>query len=100
MRSTVTTSCGNLSGVDLEKSTIIAALKRADGNIEEAARDLGCSRRTLQNRMRSHGLPRGRSGRRKRELPYGRKSSSGIVAGLGAAALAGVGYLALRRRPV
>jgi hypothetical protein len=33
------------------------------GNITRAAGRLGVSRRTLQNRMRSAGLPRGRAGR-------------------------------------
>ena len=85
----------------LERETIVAALKQARGNIGEAAKILGASRRTLQNRMREHKLPRGRAGRRKRRLPYGRVSG-GVLAGLGAAAVLGIGLIArskLRRSP-
>lgn len=51
-----------------EKMRIATAIKDADGDITVAARLLNCSRRTLQNRMRQYGLPRGRSGRPPMEL--------------------------------
>ena len=84
--------------MSLERSTIERALKESDDNIGTAARTLGASRRTLQNRMREYGMPRGRAGRRKRRLPYG---GGRVSQGLGAAALAatllGVGYLVTRK---
>lgn len=72
----------------LERDEILAALRAANGNIGVAARRLGASRRTLQNRMREYGIPRGKSGRRKRALPYGRRSHSLAGIGLAAAGLA------------
>lgn len=39
-------------------------------NLNEAADQLGASRRTLQNRMREYDLPYGQAGRRKQELTY------------------------------
>jgi len=81
----------------LERATIEAALERHDGNIGEAARELGASRRTLQNRMREYGMPRGKAGRRKRELPYGKVSGSALGV-LGAAAVVGAGALLYRSR--
>lgn len=56
--------------IPLERSAIVAALERAGGNIGKAARALGASRRTLQNRMREYGMPHGKAGRRHRRLPY------------------------------
>jgi uncharacterized protein YlxW (UPF0749 family) len=87
-----------------ERAKIEAALKNHDGNIEKAAQDLGSSRRTLQNRMREYGMPRGTSGRRKERLPYSRlKDSSGALGIVGAvAAVVGAGLLVnkYRRKPV
>ena len=80
----------------LERETIIAALKHSGGDIGQAARELGASRRTLQNRMREYGLPRGQAGRRKRKLPY-RRSWSGLAT-VGLVTLGAVGGLSLHRR--
>ena len=73
----------------LERDAILSALHRTGGNIGKAARELGASRRTLQNRMREYGLPPGKSGRRKRLLPYAKRSRS-LEVGIGVGALAGV----------
>lgn len=80
--------------MDLERSTILAAIANADGNLSRAAKALGCSRRTLQNRMREYGMARGKAGRRKRKLPYGRRS--GVMTALGAAVVVGAGFLVSR----
>lgn len=81
--------------MNLERDTVLAAIREAQGNISEAAKILGCSRRTLQNRMRAYGIPEGRSGRRKRSLPYRRKRAG---LGYGAAALALVGGVLIGRK--
>lgn len=71
----------------LERETIAAALRRADGNMDVAARMLGCSRRTLQNRLRSYRMPRSRAGRRKRTLRMSSHASAGALAGLAVVAV-------------
>jgi len=81
--------------VDLERPAIVAALRSQGGNIGKAARQLGCSRRTLQNRMREFGLPRGRAGRRRRVLPYRSRTAALGVAG---AAVGVLGLIALTRK--
>lgn len=70
------------------------------GQISKAATDLGASRRTLQNRMREYGLPIGKSGRRKEELPYKRlsKGTRQTLGALGVAAAVGAGILAFKHR--
>lgn len=73
---------------DVERSGIVSALADAEGNITRAAGILGCSRRTLTNRMREFGLPHGQSGRRRRILPYGQKKRGRWAAA--AAAVAGL----------
>ncbi|HYA30342.1 MAG TPA: sigma-54 dependent transcriptional regulator, partial [Acidobacteriota bacterium] len=40
----------------VEKRTIVDALKRTSGNVTHAARALGISRATLQNKMKTYGL--------------------------------------------
>ncbi len=80
----------------LERTSILSALRQAHGNIGKAARALGASRRTLQNRMREYGMARGRSGRPKRRLPYGRHGARAAQL-VGALALVG-GALYLGRR--
>ena len=82
----------------LEREKIASAIRDADGNIGIAARRLGASRRTLQNRMREYGMPRGRSGRRKRRLPY--RSGSGLLGGAALLAGAVLGYQFFRRGTV
>jgi len=92
-----------------ERAKIEEALKNSDYNIEEAAKELGASRRTLQNRMREYGMQRGTSGRRKARLPYGfvkkaaRKLKSPSATGLISAAVAvGAGalvYNKFKRKP-
>lgn len=71
-----------------DRETLLAAI-RGTRNLGEAARSLGVSRRTLQNRMRAAGLARGRGGRPKRKLAYSKRAkgwSAGIAAAVGLAA--------------
>lgn len=49
------------------KARIVAALRETHGNISKAAKLLGYSRRTLQNRMQELGIPRGRAGRPRKQ---------------------------------
>jgi hypothetical protein len=79
----------------LEREAITQALRDAKGNISKTAKILGCSRRTLQNRMREYGMTRGRSGRPKRRL-YGKKRAGWAVAG--GVAVAGLVGVALLKR--
>lgn len=82
--------------VQLERTAIERALRESGDNIGTAARHLGASRRTLQNRMREYGMPRGRAGRRKRRLPYGRGTARAFKAVAIAAGLV-LGYRIFRR---
>jgi len=43
---------------ELERRTIIATLDRTNGNIKEAAAQLGIDRSTLYDRIKRHGIPR------------------------------------------
>lgn len=52
-----------------DRIKILAAIHQTS-NYDEAAKKLGISRRTLQNRMRSLGMTRGKAGRPKRKLGY------------------------------
>lgn len=66
--------------VPVERGAIERAIeqtKRVDprGNLSHAASLLGCSRRTLQNRMRALGMPVGEPGRR-HKLVYLRESDT------------------------
>lgn len=79
---------------DLDRGEIEQALK-AEPNITDAAKSLGVARRTLQNRMRSLGMPVGRSGRPTRKLTYSKRRRS--YAGWGAAAAALVGGVLVGR---
>ena len=78
----------------LERDEITRALRDAGGNVSKAAKLLGASRRTLQNRMRSYGLAPGKSGRPKRLL-YGKKRKMWVG---GAVAAAVVGSVLLIRK--
>lgn len=80
----------------LDRAAVVEAI-RSTKNLGAAARSLGCSRRTLQNRMREYGIAPGRSGRPKRKLSYGRRNKAWAVGGA-VAAVALVGGLALRSR--
>jgi DNA-binding NtrC family response regulator len=46
------------------RTRIEGALATTRGNISEAAKMLGCSRRTLRVRMRELGMPPGKGGRK------------------------------------
>ena len=73
-----------------DQRELVAAI-RGTKNLNEAARRLGVSRRTLQNRMRAYGLARGRGGRPKRKLSYRKRRSPGwgmVMAAAAAGALA------------
>jgi hypothetical protein len=74
-----------MSSSNTDRAAVISAIN-STRNLNEAARKLGASRRTLQNRMREYGLPRGKAGRPKEWLPYKRSSSSTVmtVVGVGA----------------
>ncbi len=79
-----------------DRAAVVEAI-RSTKSLSAAARALGCSRRTLQLRMREYGLARGKAGRPKRKLSYGRRGKVWAVGG--AVAAAGlVGVLALRKR--
>lgn len=78
-----------------ERATIVKALRDANDNMDKAAKALGISRRTLQNRMREYQMTRKKAGRPRRKLYSGKARAWGSVA-VGAAALAGLG-LALTR---
>jgi len=81
-----------------EKAKIQEELRKAGDNIGEAAIALGCSRRTLQNKMRKYGFPPGKAGRRSQMLPYAisRRTKRTIGGALGAAAIIGAGVLGYR----
>lgn len=81
--------------MSLERANIVQAIS-SSSTLDEAARKLGCSRRTLQNRMREYGMARGKPGRRKRRL-YGKRRKAWAVGGAIAAAGVLTG-LALRGR--
>lgn len=65
-------------------------------NLSVAARRLDVSRRTLQNRMRSAGLPRGQAGRPRRSLSY-HGESSGAAGLIAAVAIVGAGVFLYKR---
>ena len=67
------------------KEAVVEAIRESP-NLAEAAKRLQISRKTLFNRMRAYGIPRGRSGRPKKKITYRRKSrvlavGAGVVAG-------------------
>ena len=72
-----------------DRIAILAAI-HATSNFDEAARKLNISRRTLQNRMRSLGMTRGKAGRRKRGLRYGGKRTLWAIGTAAAAVAVGV----------
>ena len=73
--------------MSLEKTDIEAAIRDAGGNISHAAKKLGVARRTLQNRMRFYGIPKGRLGKKKMRIRY-RRPSRLLAIGTGIAAAA------------
>jgi transposase-like protein len=77
-----------------DRKALMAAVNGTK-NLNEAARRLGVSRRTLQNRMRAYGLARGRGGRPKRKLSYRKKRSPGwgMVMAAAAAGAVAVGVI-------
>jgi hypothetical protein len=48
----------------IERESLEAAIKSTHGNLTASARALGCSRRTLQIRMRKYGMAPGKAGRK------------------------------------
>ena len=78
-----------------DRDTIVEAV-RSTKNLNQAAKKLGISRKTLYLRMREHGLPFGKAGRRKRKLSYGGKRTLWAAGGIVAAVA--VGAMALRSR--
>ena len=90
----------------VEKDEILAAIrdtgatvqegKIVGGNLTNAARKLGVARKTLQNRMRYYGIPRGQSGRRRRKISYSKRSGLAVLGG--AAAALGLLVLAGKKR--
>lgn len=82
---------------EVDRPTVAAALRDSGDDIGKAAKSLHISRRTLQNRMRLYGMPRGKAGRRFRRLKYSRGGSAATWIA-GAAALVGGVYMFSRRR--
>jgi len=71
------------------RNAVIAAV-RGSKNLDAAAKSLGISRRTLQNRMRAYGLARSKGGRPRRKLAYKRRRAPGwgmVMAAAAAGAL-------------
>ena len=77
-----------------DRDTIVEAV-RSTKNLNQAAKKLGISRKTLYLRMREHGLPFGKAGRRKRRLSYGGKRALWVAAA-GTVAAVAIGAVALR----
>lgn len=48
---------------DFERHIVVSALERAGGNLSEAARQLGTTRRIIMYRVRKYGIDLGRYGR-------------------------------------
>lgn len=48
--------------LDVKREDIERAIEQAGGNLSDASKILGCSRRTLQNKMRLYGMPPGKRG--------------------------------------
>lgn len=80
-----------------ERNAVVQAVNSTP-NLNEAANQLGASRRTLQNRMREYSLPYGQAGRRKQELPYQDEGDGGLLL-LAALGLGGLAYAWWRSRP-
>lgn len=76
-----------------EKREIERAIRDAS-SITDAARTLGASRRTLQNRMRRYQLPRGKAGRPRKRLRRRHVAASVLTVG----AVAVVGALLFARK--
>lgn len=55
--------------MSLERQAIEQAVKSTP-TLDHAADKLGASRRTLQNHMRALGMPRGKAGRPRHDLPF------------------------------
>jgi hypothetical protein len=84
-----------------DRKAIEQALEAEGGDITKAARRLHASRRTMQNRMREYGMPRGVAGRVKQPLPYKRNAARLAQAlGAGLAVLVGGSYLLRAKRPM
>ncbi len=81
-----------------EREAVVAAIQSSK-NLGVAARHLGASRRTLQNRMRFYGLPRGQSGRPKETLPFRVRHVAGMPIVLGVVGVVAVlaGALVVQR---
>ncbi len=72
-----------------DRTAVVSAIN-STRNLGDAARKLGASRRTLQNRMREYGIPRGQAGRPKEWLPYKSGGSTVRTVVGGAAIVAGI----------
>ena len=91
----------------IEKDDILQAIRDTGGtvsgdvitggSISKAAEKLGVARRTLQDRMRFYGIPKGKAGRRRKKMSYGRAkrafSRYAPVASVAVVAVLGVGLL-------
>lgn len=78
-----------------ERQDILDAIRDA-GTITKAAKRLGIHRRTLQDRMRAHGIPRGKRGRPKRRVRYSRAAKRYAIPTIAAAVVGG--FLLSRRQ--
>lgn len=76
-----------------EREAVVAAIE-STANLNEAARRLGASRKTLWNRQHEYGLPPGQAGRRKQELPHASAGVAGVVSAVAVVGVFfGVGWL-------
>lgn len=81
----------------LDKAAILAAI-RDTPNLVKAAKRLGIARKTLYNRMKAYGIPKGRSGRPKVKIHYTRRSRRYAFGTVVVATMIGIGGAMLHRR--
>lgn len=84
-----------LLSVMTDRTAIERAMTAAGGKMDKAARALGVSRRTLQNRMRELGMVRAKAGRPKRRL-YARRARTWGTAAVAAGVIAGIAVVAAK----
>ena len=81
-----------------QERELVAEAVAKSPNLNVAAREVGASRRTLQNRMREYGLPYGKSGRRRRDLAGPSDLDGALVPLVVIAGAVSLGYWLLKRK--